>query len=94
MFALPNRNDIPDSPEFLPVGGNLGTTITSAVSSLENISKIITNAPQIISQGLSNAVYNIAKESVSVISGTAGDWINKPVAVANTIRNTIIGNLF
>ncbi len=94
MFALPNRNDIPDSPEFLPAGGNLGTTITSAVSSLENVSKIITNAPQIISQGLSNAVYNIAKESVSVISGTAGDWINKPVAVANTIRNTIIGNLF
>ena len=93
-FVPPDRTDIPDGPLFVPLTGNLGSTISSAVSSVGNFAQMVTNAPKLIQQGLSNAVYNTAKGSVSTIVGTASSWINKPTSTMDSIKTKIIGNLF
>lgn len=94
IFEAPDRSQIPNAPSFTPLTGNLGSTISGAVSSIGNFASMITNAPKLIQQGLSNAVYNTAKGSVSSIASTAGGWISKPAALADGIRKTLTGNLF
>jgi len=93
-FTPPDRADIPDAPSFTPLTGNLGSTISSAVSSFGNFANMVTNAPSLIQQGISNAVYNTAKGTVNSIATTASSWISKPAAAADAVRNTIMGNLF
>ena len=90
----PDRADIPDAPSFTPLTGNLGSTISGAVSSLENFANMVTNAPSLIQQGITNAVYNTAKGTVNSIATTASSWISKPAAAADAIRNKININLF
>ena len=94
IFTAPDRTQIPEGPSFIPLAGNLGSTISNAVASIGNFANMVTNAPKLIQQGLSNAVYNTAKGSVASIAGTASGWINKPVGIANSIRTKITGNLF
>jgi len=94
MFEPPNRSDIPDAPSFTPLTGNLGSSISGAVSSIGNFASMVTNAPKLIQQGLSNAVYNTAKGTVGSIASSSSGYINGGAAAASSIRNKIIGNLF
>lgn len=94
MFEPPNRSDIPDAPSFTPLTGNLGSSISGAVSSLGSFANMVTNAPKLIQQGLSNAVYNTAKGTVGSIAGSVSGYINGGAAAASSIRNKIMGNLF
>ncbi|MDD4081910.1 MAG: hypothetical protein PHD05_00850 [Sphaerochaetaceae bacterium] len=93
-FIPPQRDDIPRDPAFNPIAGNLGSTIDNAVAKIDNFGNMIMNAPQIIQQGLANAVYNVSKEAVGNISGTVSDWINKPIDVIDDVQTTIMGNIF
>jgi len=92
MFQAPSRTDIPDAPGFNPLTGNLGSSISSAVSAIGSVASLVTNAPKLIQQGLSNAVYNTAKSSVSSIAGTASGWLNKTSSAATSVVNKITGN--
>jgi len=94
MFEPPNRSDIPDAPSFTPLTGNLGSSISGAVSTIGSFASMVTNAPKLIQQGLSNAVYNTAKGTVGSIASSASGYINGGAAAASSIRNTIMGNLF
>lgn len=94
MFEPPNRSDIPDAPSFTPLTGNLGSSISGAVSSIGSFASMVTNAPKLIQQGLSNAVYNTAKGTVGSIASSASGYINGGAAAASSIRNKIMGNLF
>ncbi len=94
MFEPPTRTDIPDAPSFTPLTGNLGSSISGAVSSIGSFASMVTNAPKLIQQGLSNAVYNTAKGTVGSISSSASGYINGGAAAASSIRNKIMGNLF
>lgn len=77
VFVPPTRVDIPDSPPFTPLAGNLGSSISSAVSKIQKVTDMISNAPAIAEEVLSGAVYKAAKTSADRISGKAGTWINK-----------------
>ncbi len=92
MFQAPSRTDIPDAPGFIPLTGNLGSSISSAVSAIGSVASLVTNAPKLIQQGLSNAVYNTAKSSVTSIAGTASSWLNKSSSAATSVVNKIKGN--
>jgi len=94
LFSPPARDDIPDMPPFIPVTGNLGSSISSAVDSIGAFGKMITNAPKLLQQGLSNAVYNSAKGSVSSILGKSSKYINNVGGAANKVVNTVHKNLF
>jgi hypothetical protein len=94
MFEAPSRTDIPDAPSFTPLTGNLGSTISGAVSSIGKFSEMVTNAPKLIQQGLSNAVYNTAKGSVSSITDSASGWIGRTAGSADSVRTKITGNMF
>lgn len=94
IFEPPNRSDIPDAPSFTPLTGNLGSSISGAVSSIGSFASMVTNAPKLIQQGLSNAVYNTAKGTVGSIASSASGYINGGAAAASSIRNKIMGNLF
>lgn len=94
LFSPPVRDDIPDTPAFIPVTGNLGSSISSAVDSIGAFGKMITNAPKLLQQGLSNAVYNTAKGSVSSILGKSSKYINNVGNSASKVVNTVHKNLF
>lgn len=92
MFVPPSRSDIPDAPSFTPFTGNLGSAISGAVSNIGTFASLITNAPKLIQQGLANAVYNVAKGTVSTIAGNASKWISKTPAEAANIANKMTEN--
>jgi len=93
LFIPPSRDEIPDSPPFSPIAGNLGSSISFATASIEKFSNMITNAPKLIQQGLSNAVYNTAKSTVSSIAGKASGWLNTSFSESSSIV-TKINSLF
>jgi hypothetical protein len=93
-FDPPSRTDIPRQLPYTPVMGNLGSTISESVDKIDKFSQMIINAPKILEAALGNAVYNTAKGSVNTIANTAREWISKPLNVAETIRSTIMGNIF
>jgi hypothetical protein len=94
LFEQPLRSDIPNIPAFIPLAGNLGSAITGAITSAGNFSNMITNAPKLIQQGLSNAVYNTAKGSVGSIVGSASGYLSSGSTAINNVVNKITGNLF
>jgi hypothetical protein len=94
VFEAPSRTDIPDAPSFTPLTGNLGSTISGAVSSIGNFANMVTNAPKLIQQGLTNAVYNTAKGTVASIAKSVSGYVAGGTSVANGVRNKIVGNLF
>jgi hypothetical protein len=93
-FIPPLRDDIPHSPDFIPVAGILGSAIAGAISTIDKFGIMIINAPEIIQQGLANAVYNVSKGVVGDIANNASDWINKPSGELASVRTKIIGNIF
>ena len=94
FFTPPSRDDIPLSPALTPVVGNLGSSISSAVDSVGKFANMVTNAPKLIQQALSNAVYNTAKGSVNSIANTASGWLNAGTSFRNNVVTKVMGNLF
>lgn len=93
-FIAPSRDDVPDDYTFIPLTGNLGSAISGAVSSIGNFANMVTNAPKIAQQALSNAVYNMSKGAVSTITGTASGWLNAASSRVNDVVNTVNMNIF
>lgn len=93
VFTPPSRDDIPDSPAFTPITGNLGSSISGAVDSIGKFANMVTNAPKLIQQGLSNAVYNTAKGSVGSIVGKASGWLTSSSSTITGVT-TKVNSLF
>jgi|GEM_PF-1282989 len=89
VFQPPTRDDIPETPPFTPLVGNLGSSISSAIASIEKFSSMVINAPTLIQQGLSNAIYNTAKGSVGSIAGKASSWLNAGSGAVSQVVNKV-----
>lgn len=92
-FVTPTKT-IPGIPPFTPLTGNLGSTISSAVSSVANFGNMIANSPKLLQQGLSNAVYNVSKGAVSSVTSAAKKTLNPITGNLNNTVSTVLKNIF
>lgn len=93
-FTPPQREDLPDTQPFVPITGNLGGAISGTVSGIGKLGQVITNAPKLIQQALSTAIYNAAKTTVGNISSATSNYINDVGGFATKVVNTVKGNFF
>lgn len=92
VFEPPNRSIIPNSSSFIPK--TLGQVLSGIVSGNSLFSQVVKNAPILIQQTFSRAVYYNAKGTVGSIASSAINYINANPTESNLIRDKIIRNFF